>query len=113
MSERKCIYAIQEHRHFWELTGIAFVDKAQADTYVDLMTIRSLVEGHNFPIIEAALSKFSAMKIEDIRKMSKADAVNLLGQLKSEDLNFLAGEVRTGGIFSYEVLGIYDGENPG
>jgi len=114
MTKRKDIYAIQEQGSLgcWEVTGHAFTDKAQADAYVDKKTIESIIESLDYGPHRGMLAEWAKVSVEKVEAMEEGALVELIKSLPDGYLTDLAGEMQCGGFFSYEVLQIYDGEDP-
>ena len=111
----KRIYVIQEQGSLgcWELTGHAFTDDKQADAYVEKKTLEAIVEyfGHS-PHRRKTLAEWAKRDPEEVAEMDTEKTVELLKSLPDELIHEFSEELQCGGFFSYEILSIYDGENP-
>lgn len=114
-NERECIYAIQEQGSMgaWELTGHAFKDESQAHAYVDRETMRAILEWLRCsPRHFQTLAEWSKMDLEELEESSPEKISEVLKSLPQGHINEFADHLQCGGFFSYEALGIYDGEDP-
>lgn len=115
MTKLKNIYAIQEQGSLgcWELTGHAFTDQKQADAYTDKKTLESILGWFKHsPHRRKTLAEWAKRDPEEVDEMDNEETLELLKSLPDGYVTDFADELNCGGFFSYEVLGIYDGEDP-